>query len=44
MFFVYVFLNTFVTGENLGNMPALFLFAGLDVEVPELRRESRVLI
>jgi len=29
MFFVFVFFNTFVTGETPGNMPVLFLFAGL---------------
>ncbi|HUF37795.1 MAG TPA: DUF4129 domain-containing protein [Anaerolineales bacterium] len=29
MFFLYVFFNTFVTGETPGNMPVLFLFAGL---------------
>lgn len=29
MFFFYIFFNTFVTGETPGNMPVLFLFAGL---------------
>jgi hypothetical protein len=29
MFFLYVFFNTFITGETPGNMPVLFLFAGL---------------
>ena len=29
MFFFFVFFNTFVTGETPGNMPVLFLFAGL---------------
>ena len=29
MFFMFIFFNTIITGEGLGNLPALFLFAGL---------------
>lgn len=29
MFFAFIFLNTLVTGETLGSMPTLFLFAAL---------------